>query len=269
MNSQQLKRGAFLTFKRARQRLQGGGLPTRNVIFVAGHQRSGTNMLMNVLEKSWQTDVYHERDSRAFEDYQMRERRVIHRLREQSPASHFAIKALCELQDLPSLMAEFEPARVIWIYRHYHDVVNSMLRSFTGFSGQFRAIALDRDSAGWRGRGMSDATHALIASIGQKDIGEASAAAMQWYYRNMLYFERALDSNPQVMLVRYEDLVTRPNEEFGRIFEFLGLEFTGRVARKVFASSIRRNAHPELDVKVETVCSELYDRFQALAVHPA
>ena len=51
---------------------QAGGGASRRYLFVGGVQRSGTNMLMDVLERSYETDVYHERDPRAFDGYQMR-----------------------------------------------------------------------------------------------------------------------------------------------------------------------------------------------------
>ena len=54
--------------------------PVRTYVFVAGMQRSGTNMVMDVLERSLGTDVYHENDPRAFERYEMRDPAVIRQL---------------------------------------------------------------------------------------------------------------------------------------------------------------------------------------------
>ena len=109
-------------------------------VFVAGMQRSGTNMLMDILEKSYEADVYHERDPRAFDNYQMREASVIRELCDQSRASKFVIKALCELQDIESLMSDSQPAKTIWIVRDYHDVVASMLKSFGNMEKQVLRI---------------------------------------------------------------------------------------------------------------------------------
>src|SRR5215813_11979618 len=100
---------------------------TKQAVFVAGVQRSGTNMMMDVLEQSYDTDVYHETDNRAFEDYEMRPRTVIHRLVNTSKASVVVIKALCELHEVRQLLDEFAPAKGIWIVRDFADVVNSHL----------------------------------------------------------------------------------------------------------------------------------------------
>ena len=54
--------------------------PQKTVVFVGGIQRSGTNLMIDVLERSIETDVFHERDRRAFQDFQMRPPEVIRHL---------------------------------------------------------------------------------------------------------------------------------------------------------------------------------------------
>ena len=86
----------------------------QTVVYVAGQQRSGTNMLMNVLDRHWRTDVYHETDARAFECYQMRDIEVIRALVKRSSARLVVFKALCELQRLRDLLDAFPKARALW-----------------------------------------------------------------------------------------------------------------------------------------------------------
>ena len=80
-----VRRGSRLALKHAVQRARArrGGPPL--TLLVAGVQRSGTNMVMDVLERSLETDVYHERDPRAFDNYEMRPLEVIRGLRARSP----------------------------------------------------------------------------------------------------------------------------------------------------------------------------------------
>lgn len=242
------------------RRLYGHGAHDKRHVFVAGMQRSGTNMTMDVLERSYETDVYHERDSRAFNRYQMRERPVIHRLAERSPAPVFIIKALCELQELASLMDEFAPAQTVWVMRHYEDVVNSMLVSFRNQAEQVQYIVADRDASGWPARGMSNETYALLKKLVHPDMNNASGAALQWYFRNQLFFDQKFDSDPRVMAVSYESLVTHPKTQFRSVFDFLDLRFTPRVASSVFASSVRRRTPPDIEPAVREVCEDLSAR---------
>ena len=231
-------------------------------IFIAGMQRSGTNLVMDILERSLETDVYHERDQRAFDDYQMRERAVIHGLIDSSKAEYFIIKALCESQYLRSLLDEFEPSKALWVVRNFEDAVNSMVISFPGFADRIKLIAADRNSCGWRGMGMSDETHAIVREHCKSEINEVTAAALKWYYRNILFFEQELDKDNRVKLIAYEQLVTQPIEEAQRIFEFLGPVFHPRVVRWVSPRSIRRRPPPAIDKAVWALCDDLMQRFQ-------
>jgi len=262
--SDRLERAAIRFLKPISQRLSGSGAD-REYVFIAGMQRSGTNMVMEVLERSFLTDVYHETDPRAFDDYSMRERAVIHQLAGRSRAPYFIIKALLELDQLRSLMDEFTPAKTVWILRNVNDTVNSATASFSDFSARLGRMQTDRMSDGWHGRGMSDETYAYIKSLYHPDINEASAAAMMWYYRNILFFEQGLDKDPRVLLTRYEKLVTQPQEEFARIFAFLGIPYSPWVSHRVFASSIRSRPAPPIDAEIFALCRGLSERFEALS----
>jgi hypothetical protein len=233
-------------------------------VLVAGMQRSGTNMLMNVLEECLETDVYHERDTRAFSNYRMRSPREIGVLIGRSPARVFVIKALCELQDLALLMDEFSPAKTIWIVRDYNDVVNSMMRSFGNMAKQVLRIVDDGDPSGWIGRGMSDETRAILKTLVTDELDDATASALQWYLRNILFFEQGFDADERVMLVSYETLVSQPVEEFGRVFAFAGIEYSPRVARKVSPRSVGKNPPPDIAPEVRELCDGLFRRFRNL-----
>jgi hypothetical protein len=236
----------------------------RQTVFVAGMQRSGTNMVMETLEWSLYTDVYHETDPRAFLNYEMRSREVIRSLQKKSGAPFFVIKSLCELDQLKQLLDDFAPAKALWIVRTYDDSVNSAIRSFRNFADQLGRISQDRLSDGWRGRGMSNATHALLAQLYHPEINEASAAAVMWYYRNILFFEQDFQDDPRVQVVFYEDLVTEPVASFEKIFQFLRLPaFSPWITRKIYASSIRKTRVQDIEPKVRAICDELTQRLRS------
>ena len=243
------------------RRIASAGVVRRH-LFVAGMQRSGTNMMMDVLERSLETDVVHERDSRAFEKYKMRPRPVIKALAEHSAAPVFVIKALCELQELRSLLDDFSPGAAVWIIRDYEDVVNSMLASFRNQAKQVQRIAVDRLGSGWLGEGMSDETHALVRKLVHPGVDDASAAAIQWYFRNILLFDQELDRDSRVLPVEYEALVSDPQQHLRRIFEFAGLTYTPAVAEGVFGSSIRRRRPVPIEPAVREHCDRLRDRLK-------
>ena len=234
------------------------------VVFVAGVQRSGTNMMMDVIERSYETDVYHERDIRAFDNYQMRPVAVIRELYNNSCAPVFVIKTLCELQDLTQLMHDFSPSKAVWVLRDYNDVVNSMLVSFNNQAEQVKRIAKYRTSDGWLSAGMSDETYSAIKELAHDGLDDASAAALSWYFRNILFFEQGFDRNVAIRLVKYERLVSNAETEFNKLFDFLNLKYSKRISSKVFSSSIRRKSVPVIEQPIRILCDKLTQRFETV-----
>lgn len=262
--SEKLEHILLLSKKHLWQSLSRNDSNAQQRIFVAGMQRSGTNMLMDVLEQSYETAVFHERDSRAFDNYQMREIPVLKTLTNRTSAPAVVIKSLCELDKLSELMQAFTPAKTIWIVRDYNDVVNSMLRSFGNMAKQVHRIVKNPDSDEWLAGGMSDETRTILKELVHDNLDDANASALQWYFRNILFFEQSFDTNENVKLISYERLVTDPAAEFKSIFDFSGLRFSPRVARKVSPRSIGKNPPPSIEDPIKELCDGLLARFQAL-----
>jgi hypothetical protein len=240
--------------------------PVAQHVFVAGMQRSGTNLLMDVLDASAETRVFHETDPRAFERYEMRAPAVIRQLVEESRAPVFVIKALCELDYIPSLMETFSPARTLWVVRDWRDSVNSAIRSFGNFVPQWHRLA-NGDANDWRGRGMSPATRELLLALYRPDASEAEGAAIMWFYRNVLFFEHQLAKDPRVRVVFYEALVQDPMREVAAVYDFLALPgFNAAIAGRIHARSVRHRSPPDISPAVTTLCDELLARFKALSV---
>jgi hypothetical protein len=109
---------------------------------------------------------------------------------------------------------------------------------------------------------MSDQTHTLVRRLVHPEIDDASAAALQWFFRNTLFFEQGLDRDPRVLPVSYEALVSDPHQHFQTVFEFLGLSYTPDVAAGVFASSIQRRQPPSIEPAVRSHCEQLRERIR-------
>ncbi len=248
--------------KQTGQRLRSRPVDRRRV-FVAGVQRSGTNLLMQVLDRAWDTDVYHETDPRAFHRYEMRPQLVIEALMARSRAPVFVLKSLCELQDLGDLMRRHAPARTLWMLRGYEEVTRSMLASFGNFVRQAHRLAEDKAGSEWRGRGMSDATQKILREAVEDGLDEASAAALMWYYRNVLFFEQGFAGDPGVRLVRYESLLADPQLECCRIATFLGLPLSPRAVAAITPRAVVSGG-VEVSPLVRRHCDALMRRFAAL-----
>ena len=238
-----------------------GGASSRLTVFVAGVHRSGTNMMMEILERSWETEVFNEFDSRAFDDYVMRNESVMHGLIDRSAAPIVVIKALHEAHDLQQLLAAFAPAKAIWMFRSFYDVINSSLHRWPGRGDGCRnkidAIVRDRNSADWRGCGMTDETHRMVCEHYRPNIDDASAEALFWLYRNQLFFDQALDGDPRVRLASYERIVADDGSYGASLARFLGLDFTRSMQRVPHGESVHKHAPPEVEPEVEALCRQM------------
>ena len=236
----------------------------KTVVFVTGVQRSGTNMLMQALERNAAIDVYHEGDRRAFKNYQMKPETIIRSLMAKSPFPIVAVKALLEGHKVDALLETFSPARAIWMFRHYDDVINSSLKNWPGWRNKIEEVMADREKGDWRGLGMTDATGHLVSSLYRPDLDDASVNGLFWLYRNQLYFDQKFDNDPRVLLMSYEWLVQNVEPACHAVCSFANVGYDSAMGTGVRSSSIRKNAPLPIDPDIRAQCEAMYDRLTAV-----
>jgi len=229
-----------------------------NPVFVVGTQRSGTNMFANVLDRSFQTECYHDNDDAAFCNYILKDEATIAKLVRDSRAKAVVFKPICDSQNATRLLKLHPRAQAIWIYRHYFDVVNSSLQQFREHRAYLHHMLYDRQKAGWRVENVLPEDMELVERFYHAGVSDASARALIWYLRNTLYFQQQLEQDDRVLLVNYERLVTHPCERFRRVFDFVGLEYRDRWVRSVFGSSVGKAEHPKIDPEIHRLCERIY-----------
>lgn len=265
--AERVRREAFLRGKSLRQQLSARSGSPRTV-FVAGVHRSGTNMLMQILEASYETDVFHENDERAFSTYMMRDLRIIRSLVTGSRAPVVVVKALHEAHKLTELLDTFAPATGFWMVRYFDDSVNSMLKRWPGIRNMIEALVEDRNAADWRGRGMTDETHAVVRAHYRPDISDATANALFWYYRNQLFFDQGLDHDPRVLAIDYEELVGGPDAQVEKIATFTGIPCTDKMRRISHSESVRKSIPPDISADVRALCDAMHRRLTLVTRRP-
>lgn len=236
----------------------------KHPIFIFGEQRSGTNMLINTLNKSIDTDCYFETDDEAFDKYQLRGVEVIETLIKKSYASCVVFKGISDSQNASLLLNKFLDAKGIWIYRSYQDVINSSLRNFKEHFEYLELILKDPKKAAWRAENVSQKNMDLIKKFYGCNISDASSRGLIWFLRNDLYFRQKLDQNPRVLLVKYEDLVSEPVKAFKPIFDFLEIDFKEKFIKDIFSGSISKNVKPEINHEIEKMCDNYLERLNIL-----
>ncbi|WP_405234346.1 sulfotransferase [Lentisalinibacter salinarum] len=228
--------------------------------FIFGEMRSGTNMLIGCLDRSFSVATYNENDVDAFNDFVLKETRELKQIVNAASAKIVAFKCIADSQRASELLLEFPTSRAIWIYRNYHDVVNSAIRKWTEHNAYLKYIIDESAAARWRGVNISEDTRSLIVEHYSRGISDESARALIWYFRNRFYYEQALDREERVKLVKYEDVTRTPDHEIRQLFDFLNLPYKARYVDAISTRSIGKDSVPQIDPAIEELCQGLYAR---------
>jgi sulfotransferase family protein len=240
----------------------------QRAIFVVGCQRSGTTMLLNVLGKSAECRVYQEGNGNnaAYDYYRLRSNETVKRLIQKSDTPAVVFKPVLDSQHTDRLLDLYSNAKAIWMYRSYLDVVSSSVKKWHGGQQEIMygiAASIQRDPKHHQyaiGERMSDRTLDLVRKLCNPGMSPEDGAALLWYVRNQIYFDLGLEKDQRVLLVRYEDLVTKPQQYFTRIFGFIDCSFDQQYIGDIFDTSIKKNVSPAISEEVDLLCREMMQR---------
>jgi Sulfotransferase domain len=241
-------------------------------VFLFGVQRSGTNMVVRGLERSPQFEVHNENDRRLFLRYELKSMDKVREIVRTSRARFVLFKPLCDSHRADQLLDELGttmPARAIWAYRDVESRVRSSLSKFRDHNLAVLAdIAAGRALDRWQAQGIRPDTMELIRSFDWSRMTPASASALFWYVRNRLLLDLELADRPDVVVVRYRDLVKSPRESFEPVVNLLGLRwsdaFVAHIDRRESSTS-RPKAPLTIDPRVRKICGELEERLDEVA----
>lgn len=239
----------------------------RQLTFVFGCQRSGTKMLLRILDESPRTRVHHEDDRAAFKDFQLRSDGVIRGLAGISPAPACVFKPICDSHDADRILDRFEGSRGVWIVRDADSVARSAVQKWGEHQREVvdAVAAGDLERWGWRTARLPATVVEAIRAVHREDLTAHEGALLFWYMRNAFFFELGLDEDPRVLLVHYEDLVDNGEPVFRAVFHHVGVplrrEHLARVQGPKSGPAVREQASPE----IRALCEGLQSR---LGAHP-
>ena len=243
----------------------------KQVSFVFGCQRSGTKMLMRVLDHSPVVRIYHENHVTAFRDFQLRPDIILRGLVVASPAPCQVFKPICDSQAADTILSRFPSARALWMYRNPYDVANSALEKWGSHQLEVvKAIARgDTGRWGWRTAGIPPAVVTDIRRVYRDDLTEPEGALLFWFVRNAFVFQLGLDKHPRVRVVKYERLVETPLDQFPAVFAHLGASYDPSYVGQVRADSVRRGSRPAASAEICALCDSLLAKLDAVVAPPA
>lgn len=255
--------------KRAHQLLKFRPGADKPALFIVGCQRSGTSLIHHLLRLDFDTVTYDEESPLSAADPVEGLRwaplpEVAARFRADR-AAFIVAKPLVESQNLDRLLEAFPGSRALWMYRDFRAVARSNVAYFpAGTSHRDLAPIVDGEQANWRCERLGDDARALVASLYRPDLPAHDAAALFWFARNSLLFDRGLDRDPRVRLCRYEELLADPEGVMRCVYGFLGRPWPGaRIVADVEPAPSRAPRPLDLEPDIARACNVMLARLDA------
>ncbi len=228
-------------------------------VFLFGIQRSGTTMLMHCLELHPDTEIFDEADNNeAFFDYCIRNYETLNALITRSKAPFVCFKPIADSHLIMEFIEQFPSGKFIWAYRDYKDVANSFLRKFAHATRAIKLVCLNQEGGGWFQKGVSSETTSILREVYTPGLSEFDLACLAWFARNRIFVEKNLGSS-DVMLIKYEHMVSNPERTFTNLSNFTGMRYDKNSIRYVHNASIAKNPYPELNPLIQKMCDDLMD----------
>jgi Sulfotransferase domain len=229
--------------------------------FIFGAQRSGTSMTGQVFGRHPGIEEFPENDEEAFDYYRLRQPPQIRDLVKRSHADVVICKPICDSQHARRLLDLFPQSVALWIYRDWKDVVNSSLRNFANYHRAYLKVMLEEPlRANWSIENVPDEHWKWVQEVYGRGSDEATCRSLIWYLRNDLFFQQNLETDPRVMLVQYDEMVTRPKDSFERMFRFVGVGPSDYATSIVHSSSVRKSQAPPVDADIAALCDSTQSR---------
>ena len=234
---------------------------SKKILFVIGCQRSGTSIMMRVFERDYNSKVYMELDEIFRQDEQAMRLKPLQSVKEifdNAFTSLIVSKPLLDTQIISSILSFFPDSKAIFIFRHYKDVISSFLKIFGTQTG-IKDISpiVQNNFQDWRAQNVSDKISGILKKFYAPNMNPFDAAALFWFARNHLFFDLELNTNPNVLMCKYEDFVTEPLDVFGNIYKAIDYQFPGkRIIKSVHSRSKGKGKKVSLSPEIESMCKK-------------
>jgi hypothetical protein len=227
-------------------------------MFIVGSGRSGTDIVSHCLSKSWDVELVNEDNPKAFDNWRLKSLDVVGQVVESSRARLVLFKPIVETLRAREFLDSFPRGSVIFVIRNPYDAINSMVRFFG--EGHVKAVKSWVETDFDRQPHVPAELREFIGSHCHVDLSVEDASGLYWLLYNSAYSFLDLQSNSRVTMVRYENLVQKPEVTMREVCDFLDTKWSHSMTDEVYAGSVGKNRKPELSPAIEKQCIDVWAR---------
>lgn len=186
-----------------------------NLFFIFGCQRSGTTLLLSILNAHPQITCVDETEFPSPYPFPSAQRLAVNKI-----TNHYLCFKMLEHSHKLDFLKKFYPdAKILWPLRNPHSTISSMLN-------------LVNSQGDWIDRCVIQEIERLKPFFGQElenwnlsELSKIELAAIYWLYKNQ--YPIFLKNNGfHVLEFKYEELIQNQKETLGKITNFLGIEWS-------------------------------------------
>lgn len=226
-------------------------------VFILGSGRSGTDIVAYCLSKGWDVELINEDNPKAFDNWRLKGLEAVGRAVDSSKARLVMFKPIVETLRAREFLEAFPGGSIIFVVRNPYDAINSMVRFFG--EGHVKAVKSWVETDFAQQSQAPDALRRFIADHCHDQLSLHDAAGLYWLLYNDSYRFLELEGRDDVLLVGYEDLVSRPVPATRRFAKFLDMEWSEAMTHDIYAKSVGKNNKPNLDPQIEARCLETWE----------
>jgi hypothetical protein len=243
---------------------------TPQAVFVIGHQRSGTNLLFNLICEGLEATPYNEGSAEAFHNFRLHQPCIINRLVAASRCPS-VFKPISQTINFVEIIDCVPDSKAVFIFRNPLEVVVSSLREFGSamnllnhdiyynfVQNKLQDLriqlpdwnALDRITERYRSR------FSLTGDF-------ASKFALNWLLLHVTLLQRGIDRHPATVVIAYDDLVEEP--QF--VEKQLSQHLQTNIALPRIPSRTSENYYfvDSIDIQLAQDCLEIFQKFKRVA----
>lgn len=244
------------------------------VLFIFGCQRSGTTLLRDFIgldrrfrdigegDPPYFNQEQGERYLRLVDDPQ------VEAMVNAQKSPWVLLKPLHDSQRAAELLERFQGSRGIWIFRHYHSVVQSHLGYYLHHHLDYLQPLRQMDLSSWMLSGLGCQRISQIRKLVEiADESVPDLYAVFWFARNAFFFQNLKRCN--LLLVSYEDLVASPHECLQAFSKHLSVELSTNALSVPRKQNTTKPSSLKLNPEIQDSCNVLLKQLRSVAGHLA